>query len=214
MLVYNSNEDGYFNKMRRSGLWLVVAGSFSSVGAIRLYQDSITSVSSDDPIIYLSPDRITSSAVSNKILDLQHKQTFTLEQIVRLNGGSYVEGRQQQQNYLGDSSTFSTMTTVISRIFLLLKETIAFRNEFSKQSVPSLLAAFLSYGICSISEKNDISVLELYVFSLLGSSCGFHLFLHFITLGYAAAVSFQIAFALFFYSVRTFIMNPRHPFPT
>jgi hypothetical protein len=48
-----------------------------------------------------------------------------------------------------------------------------------------------------------ISFLSLYAISLLGASCGFYLFLYFITIGYALGISLPLAAALYVYNVST-----------
>lgn len=46
-----------------------------------------------------------------------------------------------------------------------------------------------------------VSFLSLYGLALLGASCGFHLFLYFITVGYAAGITIPVAVALRIYKV-------------
>jgi hypothetical protein len=76
---------------------------------------------------------------------------------------------------------------------------LAFAQKTASRAGPSLLTALSLVG--SNGQKKDISVLTLYSISLLGASCGFHLFLHFITLGYALGVTLPLVVALFFYQV-------------
>jgi hypothetical protein len=64
---------------------------------------------------------------------------------------------------------------------------------------PSLLAILSLVGYNA--DMDGVSFLNLYAMSLLGASCGFHIFLYFITLGYALGVTMPIATALFLYQV-------------
>lgn len=49
-----------------------------------------------------------------------------------------------------------------------------------------------------------VSFFSLYALALLGASCGFHLFLYFITVGYAAGITLPLAVALKLYKVCDF----------
>ena len=72
-------------------------------------------------------------------------------------------------------------------------------QKTTSQAGPSFLTALSLFG--SNGQKNGVSFLTLYMVALLGASCGFHLFLHFITLGYALGVTLPLALALFVYQV-------------
>jgi hypothetical protein len=71
---------------------------------------------------------------------------------------------------------------------------------------PSFLAiiSLLGYN----NDMDGISFFQLYTMSLLGASCGFYIFLYFISLGYALGVTIPIVAALFVYQVSD-IVNPR-----
>jgi len=83
---------------------------------------------------------------------------------------------------------------------------LTFAQKTTSRAGPSLLTALSLVG--SNDEKNDISILTLYVLALLGASCGFHLFLHFITLGYALGVTLPLAATLYFYQRRNVLPIP------
>jgi len=75
-----------------------------------------------------------------------------------------------------------------------LQQTFSLTQKVSSQAGPSLvtvLTLLLNSGM-----KDEISLVNLYTLALLGASCGFHLFLHFITLGYALGVTLPLIFAL------------------
>jgi hypothetical protein len=57
--------------------------------------------------------------------------------------------------------------------------------------------------IASLLYQSDkgMSFLSLYALALLGSSCGFHLFLYFITVGYALGITIPMTVALYVYNV-------------
>ena len=80
------------------------------------------------------------------------------------------------------------------------QQALALVQKTTSQAGPSFLTALSLFG--SNGQKNGVSFLTLYMVALLGASCGFHLFLHFITLGYALGVTLPLAVALFVYQVR------------
>lgn len=51
------------------------------------------------------------------------------------------------------------------------------------------------------NDKDGVSFFNLYAMSLLGASCGFYIFLYFISLGYALGVTVPVVGALFVYQV-------------
>lgn len=75
-------------------------------------------------------------------------------------------------------------------------ETFALLRKISSQAGPSIITMCLLFRS---TKKDEISLLTLYMLALLGASCGFHLFLHFITLGYALGVTLPLIVALLFY---------------
>ena len=83
------------------------------------------------------------------------------------------------------------------------QQTLALLHKVSSQAGPSVITVLSLLG--NSTKKDDISFATLYTLALLGASCGFHLFLHFITLGYALGVTFPLVAALIFYQVRTCI---------
>jgi hypothetical protein len=75
-------------------------------------------------------------------------------------------------------------------------------SQFGPSLVTLLcLSRFLS------GDQEGLSFLALYAAALLGASCGFSLFLYFITLGYALGVTFPLALALIVYNVSNDIMK-------
>lgn len=75
-------------------------------------------------------------------------------------------------------------------------------SEAIHQVAPAALAA-VQLLYC----KGDITFLGIYALALLGSSSGFHLFLYFITVGYALGVVLPISVALCLYSYQRSV-NP------
>ena len=80
------------------------------------------------------------------------------------------------------------------------QQMVEFLHKTTSQAGPSLVTALSLFG--NRPNKNEVSVLTLYMVALLGASCGFHLFLHFITLGYALGVTLPLIVALSVYQVR------------
>jgi hypothetical protein len=78
-----------------------------------------------------------------------------------------------------------------------VKQGFAALQETSTQVAPSVVT-FLSVLWTS---DNGVSFLSLYVLSLLGASCGFYLFLYFITVGYAIGITLPLIVALNIYKV-------------
>jgi len=87
------------------------------------------------------------------------------------------------------------------------KQALTFFHKAMAQAGPSILTVLSLVG--SSANKNGLSLLTLYMLALLGASCGFHLFLHFITLGYALGVTLPLIVALSFYQ-----RNYELPIPT
>ncbi len=83
-----------------------------------------------------------------------------------------------------------------------LQQTLSLTQKISSQAGPSLVTVLTL--LVSSGMKDEISLLNLYTLALLGASCGFHLFLHFITLGYALGVTLPLIFALNSFRVRKF----------
>lgn len=119
---------------------------------------------------------------------------------------------QGRKSFLGD------LLVQKRQFFALPKETeetirnnfqhaLAFAQKTTSRAGPSILTALSLVGS---NGKKDISILTLYSISLLGASCGFHLFLHFITLGYALGVTLPLVVALFFYQVRIYEVPVRN----
>jgi hypothetical protein len=78
-----------------------------------------------------------------------------------------------------------------------VKQGFAALQETSTQLAPSVMT-FLSVLLTS---DNGVSFLSLYILSLLGASCGFYLFLYFITVGYAIGITLPLIVALNIYKV-------------
>jgi hypothetical protein len=78
-----------------------------------------------------------------------------------------------------------------------VKKGFAALQETSTHVAPSVVT-FLSVLWTSDS---GVSFLSLYVLSLLGASCGFYLFLYFITVGYAIGITLPLIVALNIYKV-------------
>jgi hypothetical protein len=77
------------------------------------------------------------------------------------------------------------------------KSTADLVQKTSTRVAPSFLTTL---SLLYTSDKG-MSVASLYAFALLGASCGFHLFLHFITIGYALGIGLPLSVALYVYNV-------------
>ena len=85
------------------------------------------------------------------------------------------------------------------------QRTIMLTHKVASQAGPALIT-LLALLYFNKGKKDKISLLTLYTLALLGASCGFHLFLHFITLGYALGVTLPLIVALHFYQVRASVL--------
>jgi hypothetical protein len=81
-----------------------------------------------------------------------------------------------------------------------LKEGAAVIQETSSRVGPS----FLTVASLLWASDKGVSFLSLYTLSLLGASCGFYLFLYFISIGYALGVTLPLIAALYLYNVRIY----------
>ena len=86
------------------------------------------------------------------------------------------------------------------------QQTLVLTHKVSSQAGPALIT-LISLLCFNNGKKDEISLLTLYTLALLGASCGFHLFLHFITLGYALGVTLPLIVALRFYQVCTWTLH-------
>lgn len=153
-------------------------------------------------------------------IDLNKEKRNCLEETTRLVGGANPNFEAEEDPNEQNSSPLSNSPPPVSpdviqrkesRIKSILpksklalqmnfRQTPAFVRKLSSKAGPSILTvATLLY---SSGKKNDISLLTLYKLALLGASCGFHLFLHFITLGYALGITLPLIVALYSYQVR------------
>jgi len=109
-----------------------------------------------------------------------------------------------EKSFLGDLLVHKRQSFLSKEAEETIRKTFQYALTFAQKTTsragPSLLTALSLVG--NNDEMNDISILTLYALSLLGASCGFHLFLHFITLGYALGVTLPLAATLYFYQVR------------
>lgn len=78
-----------------------------------------------------------------------------------------------------------------------LKHGAAVLKEGSAHAGPSVVTAFTLLYTC----EKGVSLATLYALALLGASCGFYLFLYFITIGYAVGITLPLAVALYVYNV-------------
>lgn len=85
------------------------------------------------------------------------------------------------------------------------QRTLMLTHNVASQAGPALIT-LLALLYFHNGKKDEISLLTLYTLALLGASCGFHLFLHFITLGYALGVTLPLIVALHFYQVRAWVL--------
>lgn len=112
------------------------------------------------------------------------------------------EGRRRTALEMLD--TTRRVTKRISQAFRLLQ---TMGGRFGP-SVLTLLSLAFNYngsdggGSVGTDGNDGISFVTLYSIALLGSSCGFHTFLYFITVGYAMGVAFPLIVALGVYLVR------------
>eukprot|EP00536_Pseudo-nitzschia_multiseries_P003371 jgi/Psemu1/236632/estExt_Genewise1.C_520013 len=116
-----------------------------------------------------------------------------------------------------DKSFLRSILPGTKRLFLSKESEMTVRRNFKEmwgvlqkaiaQAGPSVVT--LLSLVSSSANENGASLLTLYMLALLGASCGFHLFLHFITLGYALGVTLPLIAALYFYQKQYDL-----PFPT
>jgi hypothetical protein len=78
-----------------------------------------------------------------------------------------------------------------------LKHGAAVLKETSTQAGPSVVTACTLLYTC----EKGVSIATLYALALLGASCGFYLFLYFITIGYAVGITLPLVVALYVYNV-------------
>jgi hypothetical protein len=77
---------------------------------------------------------------------------------------------------------------------------VDFLLNVSSHLGPSLLALYCLVRLL-VNNEGGVSFFTLSAAALLGASCGFHLFLYFITLGYALGVTLPLTIALVVYKV-------------
>lgn len=78
-----------------------------------------------------------------------------------------------------------------------VKQGFATLQDTSTQVAPSVVSLLSALW----TADNGVSFLSLYVLSLLGASCGFYLFLYFITVGYAIGITLPLIVAVKIYKV-------------
>jgi hypothetical protein len=152
-----------------------------------------------------------------KFVILKKDKQNSLRETTRFVGGAnlHVEAEEEPQQHgssLNSTSTISPDATQRkSKSFFVSEESkralrrnfqqaLALLQKISSQAGPSIIAVL--FLLRNNGKKEEISLVTLYTLALLGASCGFHLFLHFITLGYALGVTLPLAVALLFYQVR------------
>ncbi len=86
-----------------------------------------------------------------------------------------------------------TIIPVIKKVKSVAK---AVQSTSSRAVPPFVTTLSLIY-----TSKKGMSAVSLYALALLGASCGFHLFLHFITIGYALGIGVPLSVALYVYNV-------------
>mmetsp|Transcript_8817 Transcript_8817/g.21536 ORF Transcript_8817/g.21536 Transcript_8817/m.21536 type:complete len:545 (-) Transcript_8817:486-2120(-) len=161
--------------------------------------------------------------LSRKYFFSKRTEQNCLEETTRLVGGANIRAdveedpQQYDASHLNPPNTYpdtddrekSFLRSIITpnKFLFISGESKGFRKNFegaiallhkiSSQVGPSIITILSLLG--SNGKKDDISFMTLYKLALLGASCGFHLFLHFITLGYALGVTLPLVAALFFY---------------
>ena len=104
------------------------------------------------------------------------------------------------ENIIPKSKNFFVSKESEQAIRRNIDQGLTLMQKATSQVGPSFLTV-LSL-VSNFEQKDKVSFLTLYTLALLGASCGFHLFLHFITLGYALGVTLPLTIALLFYQVR------------
>lgn len=119
------------------------------------------------------------------------------------------DGNKKQKAFLGGFRPQKSMLPKVLKgktgadLAKKVKEGVAMVQETSAQVVPSFLTVL---SLIWTADKG-ISFFTLYGISLLGASCGFYMFLYFITVGYALGVTLPLLVALYAYNVRaSFLM--------
>ena len=69
-------------------------------------------------------------------------------------------------------------------------------DKFKTQS-----SRFLEVALTQLLKNNELTRPAVYALALLGSSCGFYLFLYFITVGYVCGVTLPVLVAMIVYNV-------------
>jgi hypothetical protein len=150
--------------------------------------------------------RETTRLVGGANMDLEAEENPQQQDQSLLNSQSDVspdatnERKPFLENILSKSKRFISSEASDVALQKTLQQSLALMQKISSQAGPSIIT-ILSL-VWSNGKRDEISLVTLYTLALLGASCGFHLFLHFITLGYALGVTLPLAVALLFYQVR------------
>lgn len=110
-----------------------------------------------------------------------------------------IERWQEHLNRIGAHATAAHVQSM-AQVQVLL-ETLQHHSPILSAVVGSLALAVLSQVFLK-PPNNGLALPTVYSLALLGSSAGFHLFLYFITVGYALGIAIPLAVALIFYNVR------------
>ena len=182
--------------------------------AIEMFQSAKRSIG--NKIIHSDLKIFDKNPFRKFVIEKKDKQNC-LRETTRFVGGAniYVEAEEnplQHNSSLNSTSSISPDATQRkSKSFFVSEESkSALRTNFrqalalvqntSSQAGPSIIAVLFLLLISA--KREEISLVTLYTLALLGASCGFHLFLHFITLGYALGVTLPLIVALLTNQVR------------
>jgi len=179
--------------------------------AIEMFQSAKRSIG--NKIIHSDLKIFDKNPFRKVVIEKKDKQNC-LRETTRFVGGANLhveaeENPQQHNSSLNSTSTISPDASQRkSKSFFVSEESkrtlrrnfqqaLSFVQNTSSQAGPSIIAVLFLLLISA--KREEISLVTLYTLALLGASCGFHLFLHFITLGYALGVTFPLIVALLFY---------------
>jgi hypothetical protein len=137
--------------------------------------------SSDDREMLLSSSFITNTTTITTTIDSQSISTWR-DILANMRQSIFSEQRKEQWQ-----KTLHVLQQLASRLGPTLLTVVALLNQHSRNP----------------NDQPGVSIVTIYSLVLLGASCGFHLFLYFITLGFALGVTIPLVVSLLVYQVKT-----------
>jgi len=110
--------------------------------------------------------------------------------------------------FVGNLDNLARRSLKLSDTFIQGKDPIIQRMKSAAEVMQQTGSRALPSAMTTITvlyaANRGISVASLYALALLGASCGFHLFLYFITIGYTLGIGLPLSVALYVYNVSSF----------